>query len=75
MLNGVKPNSFAKSGLFMLLKLYCSVHEYYVNVVIDTLVRFLSNPSRNYIVFKITYFPTLLNNSTSILFNATSVRT
>lgn len=61
--------------LFMLLKLYCSVHEYYVNVVVDNLVRFSSNPSRNYIAFKITYFPMLLNNSTSILFNATSVRT
>lgn len=66
MLNGVKPNFFAKSGLFMLLKLYCSVREYYVNFVVKELL---------YIVFKITYFPILLNNSTSILFNATSVRT
>lgn len=53
MLNGVKPNFLAKSGLFMLLKLYWSVHKYYVNVVVDTLVRFSSNTSRNYIVFKI----------------------
>lgn len=75
MLNGVKPNFIPKSGLFMLLKLYCSVHEYYVNVVVASLVRFSYNPSRNYIVFKITYIPMLLNDSTSILFNPTSVRT
>lgn len=59
----------------MLLKLNCIVFKY-VKVVVDTLVRFSNKASGNYIyiVLKIAYLPLLLNNSTAILFNATSVR-